>query len=52
MKPIMRHQNQLLFRENYMPQRKLRIRPGERLTLVFQPVNRFGAKPQLKSAPR
>ena len=51
MKPIMRYHSQLLFRESYKPNRKLRIRPGMRLNLVFRPVNRFGAKPQLKAGP-
>ncbi len=51
MKPVMRYQSQLLFRESYKPNRKLRFRPGMRVTIVFRPVNRFGFKPQLKTVP-
>ena len=47
MKPVIRYQSQLLFRRSYKPNRVLRIRPTQRLNLVFRPVNRFGAKPQL-----
>ena len=47
MKSIMRYQSQLLFRRSYKPNRAMRIRPTRRLNLVFRPVNRFGAKPQL-----
>ena len=47
MKPVIRYQSQLLFRKSYKPNRVMRIRPSRRLNLVFRPVNRFGAKPQL-----
>ena len=47
MKPVIRYQSQLLFRRSYKPNRVLRIRPTRRLSLVFRPVNRFGAKPPL-----
>ena len=48
MKPVLRYQSQLLFRKSYKPNRPLRTRPTHRLNLVFRPVNRFGAKPQLQ----
>jgi hypothetical protein len=51
MKPVLRYQSQLLFRKSYKPNRILRIRPATRLNLVFRPVNRFGAKPQLEIVP-
>ena len=51
MKPVMRYQSQLLFRESYKPNRKIRFRPGVRLNVVFRPVNRFGVKPQIKFVP-
>ena len=47
MKPVLRYQSQLLFRRSYKPQRILRIRPVARITRVFRPVHRFGAKPAL-----
>ena len=47
MRSTIRYQSQLLFRRSYKPNRVLRIRPMRRLNLVFRPVNRFGAKPQL-----
>ena len=47
MKPVIRYQSKLLFRRSYKPNRIIRIRPTQRLNLVFRPVNRFGAKPQL-----
>jgi len=47
MKPVIRYQSQLLFRKSYKPSRVIRIRPAQRLNVVFRPVNRFGAKPQL-----
>jgi hypothetical protein len=47
MKPVLRYQSQLLFRKSYKPNRVIRIRPATRMNLVFRPVNRFGAKPQL-----
>ena len=47
MKPILRYQSQLLFRRSYKPNCAMRTRPSQRLNLVFRPVNRFGAKPQL-----
>jgi hypothetical protein len=51
MKPILRYQSQLLFRKSYKPNRVLRIRPAQRLNLVFRPVNRFGVKPKLITVP-
>jgi hypothetical protein len=47
MRSTIRYQSQLLFRRSYKPNRIMRIRPMRRLNLVFRPVNRFGAKPQL-----
>jgi hypothetical protein len=47
MRSTIRYQSQLLFRRSYKPNRVMRIRPMRRLNLVFRPVNRFGAKPQL-----
>ena len=47
MKPIMRYRSQLLFRKSYKPNRVIRIRPVWRFNVVFRPVSRFGAKPQL-----
>jgi len=47
MRSTIRYQSQLLFRRSYKPNRVLRVRPMRRLNLVFRPVNRFGAKPQL-----
>ncbi len=51
MKPVIRYQSQLLFRKSYKPKRIIRIRPLPKTTLVFQPVNRFGAKPRLILVP-
>ena len=51
MKPVMRNQSQLLFRRSFKPNRAMRIRPTQRLNLVFLPVNRFGSKPQLTIVP-
>ena len=51
LKPVIRYQSQLLLRRSYKPNRILRIRPTGRLNLVFRPVNRFGAKPQLTVVP-
>jgi len=47
MKYVIRYRSQLLPRRSYKPNRVIRIRPGPRLNLVFRPVNRFGAKPQI-----
>ena len=47
MRSTIRFQSKLLFRQSYKPNRALRIRPPQRLNLVFRQVNRFGAKPQL-----
>jgi hypothetical protein len=47
MRSTIRVQSKLLFRRSYKPNRPLRIRLLQRLNLVFRPVNRFGAKPQL-----
>ena len=46
MKPVLRHQSQLLFRKSYKPNRVIRIRQAK-LHFVFRPV-RFGVKPQIK----
>lgn len=51
MRSAIRYQSQLLFRRSYKPNRVMRIRPTQRLKLVFRPVNRFGAKPQLTIVP-
>ena len=51
MKPVIRHQSQLLFRKSYKPKRILRIGPPPRPIMVFRPVNRFGAKPRLTLVP-
>ena len=50
-KPVIRHQSQLLFRRSYKPQRILRVRPPEKLSITFRPMHRFGAKPQLVTVP-
>ncbi len=47
MRYTIRYQSQLLPRRSYKPNRVIRIRPARRLNLVFRPVRRFGAKPQL-----
>jgi hypothetical protein len=47
MKPVLRHQSQLLFRKSYKPNRVLRIKPVK-LNFDFRPV-RFGVKPQIKT---
>ena len=47
MRSTIRYQSKLLFRRSYKPNRALRIRPTQRLNLVFRPVNRIGVKPQL-----
>jgi len=47
MKSVILYQSQLLFRKSYKPNRVIRIRPTQRLNLVFRPLNRFGSKPQL-----
>jgi hypothetical protein len=51
MKPVIRYQSQLLPRRSYKPKRIIRIRPLPRPTIVFRPVNRFGAKPRLTFVP-
>ena len=51
MKPVRRYQSQLLLRQSYKPNRKIRIRPAARLNFIFRPVNRFGAKPRLEIVP-
>ena len=51
MRPALYNQRPLLFRKSYKPNRIIRIRPAERLKLVFRPVNRFGSKPQLTIVP-
>jgi len=51
MKPVLRYQSQLLFRKSYKPNRVVRIRPMPKVSLVFRPANRFGAKPHLEIVP-
>ena len=51
MKSIVRFRSQLLFRRSYKPNRVIRIRPIERLAIVFRPAKRFGMKPQLTIVP-
>ncbi|GEM_PF-1219268 len=46
MKPINRHQSQMLCRKSYKPDRMIRIRPVK-MKFVFQPV-RFGLKPKFQ----
>jgi len=45
MKSVIRYQSQLLYRRSYKPRRVIRIRPVQRLNIVFRPARRFGAKP-------
>ena len=51
MKPAIRYRSQLLFRRSYKPAWAVRIRPSAKLRIVFRPVKRFGAKPQLITVP-
>ena len=51
MRSTIRYQSQLLLRRNYKPNRVMRIRPAPKLNMVFRPLNRFGAKPQLTIVP-
>jgi len=51
MKSIMRYQSQLLYRRSYKPRRAIRIRPTQRLKIVFRPARRFGSKPELVNVP-
>ena len=51
MRTPLRFQSQLLIRRSYKPNRLLRVRPTGRLNIVFRPVRRFGAKPQLATVP-
>ena len=52
MKPVIRYQSQLLFRKSYKPNRVIRIRPAEKLNLVFRPTRAgFGSKPKLEIVP-
>src|SRR2546423_15522793 len=46
MKPVIRYQSQLLFRKSYKPNRIIRIRPVQKLNLVFRPSR---AGPQIKN---
>ena len=45
MKPIIRHQSQLLFRKSYKPDRLIRIRLAAKTIKVFRPMR---AGPSLK----
>jgi len=47
MKPVLRHQSQLLLHRSYKLNRVIRIRPAK-LNFVFRPVG-FGLKPQIKT---
>ena len=38
MRSTIRYQSQLLFRKSYKPNRVIRIRPAQRLNLVFRPT--------------
>ena len=51
LKPVIRYQSQLLFRRSYKPQRIIRVRPAEKVSITFRPANRFGVKPQLVTVP-
>ena len=51
MKQPIRYQSQLLFRKSTKPNRVIRIRPGDRLNLVFRPLNWLGAKLNSTSHP-
>ncbi len=51
MKPVIFSPQPLVFRKSLKPRRGLRISPLPRPTLVFRPVNRFGAKPRLTNVP-
>jgi hypothetical protein len=52
MKPVIRHQSQLLFRRSYKPDRIVHVRPNMKLNVVFRPTRRFGLKPKLKIVSR
>jgi hypothetical protein len=45
MKPILRYQSQMLFRQSIQPKRILRISPAK-LNFIFRPA-RFGVKPKI-----
>ena len=48
MKTVIRYQSQpRKLSGEHKPNRIIRIRPTQRPNLVFRPMNRFGAKPQL-----
>jgi hypothetical protein len=51
MRPVIGYQSQLLFRRSYKPKRVIRIGPLPKPVMVFRPMNRFGAKPQLTPVP-
>ena len=48
MKPVIRYQNQLLFRKSYKPNRLMHIRSATNPSVTFRPKRRFGVKPQLE----
>jgi hypothetical protein len=48
MKPVIRYQNQLLFRKSYKPNRLMHIQSAAKSSVTFRPVRRFGVKPQLE----
>ena len=48
MKPVIRYQNQLLFRKSYKPNRLMHTRSAANPSVTFRPMRRFGVKPQLE----
>ena len=38
MKPVIRYRSQMLFRKSCKPNRVIRIRPAQRITLIVRPV--------------
>ena len=48
MKPVIRYRSQLLFRKSYKPNQVIRLRPAQKLNIVFRPMRCFGVKPQLE----
>ena len=51
MKPVIRHQSQLLFRKSYKPNRNIRFKPGNVVRVAFRPARGFGCKPKLEIVP-
>ena len=48
MKPVIRHQSQLLFRKSYKANRLIRVRPMAKPTVTFRSMRQFGLKPQVE----